>query len=515
MGHIRILIVLVISAAAWITVDARAEDQPNIIFIMADDLGWQDVGYMGAKFFETPHIDALAAEGISFSAAYSGGPNCAPTRACLMTGTYTPRHHIYTPGGKAKGNAEYMRLLVPVKNRRDKNLEAKADAQFAITNSLDPSFVCIPEILRDAGYQTARLGKWHLGDDTQGFHLSSANGKGGPNGSFYGNVDVAQQLTDRALQFMEDNRDGPFFLYVAHWDVHVPHRAKKAVVAKYADKLEKLSKRERLNFNPVYAAMIEAVDQSVGRIADKVDELGIGEQTLIVFTSDNGGLPGVSQLDPLRGSKGSLFEAGVRVAACMRWPGTIESGAQCATPITSVDYLPTFARLAGGDLPETQPVDGTDITPLLRGDPIEERSIFWHYPLYLQGKGLTIQIPASERPNIDDQRNRTGNARRKAGGNRNQAAGDRYSWRGFPSTSMRRGDWKLIEFHEDQSIGLFHLAEDPGETRNLASEMPDRVAELKAELDRWQDLTDAPIPSLPNPECVLAPISTPIASLPE
>jgi arylsulfatase A-like enzyme len=454
---------------------SHAAEQPNIIFIMADDLGWQDVGYMGAEFFETPNIDRFAAQGMTFTAAYSGGPNCAPTRACLMSGTYSPRHHIYTPGGRSKGKIEYMRLLVPARDRKDKSLKEKAAAQFPITNSLDPEFVCIPEILGAAGYRTARLGKWHLGDDTQGFDLSSANGKGGPNGSFYGNVDVAEQLTDRAVKFIEENRDGPFFLYLTHWDVHVPHRARQEVVKRYRAKLRKLPTDKRRNFNPIYAAMIEAVDQSVGRVAAKVDELGIAENTLIVFISDNGGLPSVSQLDPLRGSKGSLFEAGVRVPACMRWTGKIKPKSTCDTPITSVDFLPTFAKLADGKLPTRQPVDGVDISPLLLGKDIAERSIFWHFPLYLQGRGLTIDVPG----------------------------GKTYSWRGFPSTSLRRGDWKLIEFHEDDSVGLYNLKDDPSEKNNLAASMPDRAAQLRAELDDWQAATKAPVPTEPNPKCVL------------
>lgn len=466
---------LIILAVLVSHCSADAADQPNIIFIMADDLGWQDVGYIGAEFFETPNIDQFAAQGMTFTSAYSGGPNCAPTRACLMSGTYTPRHHIYTPGGKAKGNPEFMRLLVPAKSRKDKALEKKAAAQFPITNSLDPKFVCIPEILGPAGYRTARLGKWHLGEDTQGFDLSSANGNGGPGGSFYGNVDVAEQLTDRAVKFIEDNRDGPFFLYLTHWDVHVPHRARKDIVKRYQAKLDALPKEQRKNFNPVYAAMIEAVDRSVGRVAAKVDELGIADNTLIVFISDNGGLPSVSQLDPLRGSKGSLFEAGVRVPACMRWTGTIKPKTTCNTPITSVDFLPTFAKLAGGQLPTTQPIDGTDISPLLHGKNIPERSIFWHFPLYLRGVGLTIDVPG----------------------------GKTYSWRGFPSTSLRRGDWKMIEFHEDDTVGLYNLKEDPGEQNNLAASMPDRVAQLRGELNQWQATTNAPIPTEPNPNCVL------------
>ena len=454
---------------------AQKAKQPNFIFILADDLGWKDVGFMGCEFFETPNIDRLAKQGMKFTSAYSGGPNCAPTRACLMSGTYTPRHQIYTPGGMSKGNPKYMRLLVPARERKDQALKKKAAAQFAIRNSLEPSFVCIPEVLGEAGYRTARIGKWHLGEDVQGFHLSTANGKGGPGGKFYGNVDVAEKMTDRALQFIEKNRDGPFFLYLTHWDVHGPHRARKKVTERYKEKLAALPASERRRFNPVYAAMIEAVDRSVGRVADKVDELGIAENTLIVFTSDNGGLPKVSQLDPLRGQKGSLFEAGVRVATCMRWPGRIKPGTTCEIPVTSVDFLPTFTSLAGGELPKKQPIDGVDISPLLRGEKIAERSIFWHYPLYLQGRGLDIRVPQ----------------------------GKTYSWRGFPSTSLLHGQWKLIEFHEDDSIALYNLKEDPGETRNLAKDMPDRAARLRADLEAWQKNTKAPVPKLPNPECIL------------
>lgn len=472
-----LLAVVLLLLATGLTAEAR---KPNIIFIMADDLGWQDVGYMGADFFETPNIDRFATQGMKFTSAYSGGPNCSPTRACIMSGTYTPRHKIYTPGGMSKGNQKYMRLLVPAKSRKDKALAKQAKAQFPINNSLAASFVCIPEVLKQAGYQTARIGKWHLGDDTQGFDLSTANGKAGPGGSFYGDIDVAHQLTERAVQFIEDNKDQPFFLYLTHWDVHVPHRAPKAVVNRYKEKLDKLSPQERQNFNPVYAAMIHAVDKSLGRIAWKVDSLDLAEDTLIVFISDNGGLPSVSQLDPLRGQKGSLFEAGVRVPACMRWKGTIEPRSLCPTPITSVDFLPTFASLAGAALPSDQPIDGVDLTPLLRGNSIPERSIYWHYPLYLQGKGLVIDVPASE-----------SNGKKT------------YSWRGFPSSSLRRGPWKLIEFHEDDSIALYNLVDDPGEETNLADAMPELATSLRKDLDQWQAETNAPISSTPNPECVL------------
>ncbi|KKK73309.1 hypothetical protein LCGC14_2895120, partial [marine sediment metagenome] len=206
----RFLMMLITACLAWPVL--AADTKPNIVFILADDLGWQDVGFAraefaGAEFFETPHIDALAEQGTTFSAGHSGGPNCAPTRACLMSGTYVPRHMIYTPGGLSKGNIKYMRLLVPARNRRDKALQKQAASQFPITNSLDPKFICIPEVLKPAGYTSARIGKWHLGEDTQGFDLSSANGKGGPDGSFYGNVDVAEQEKIGQTGVAERKRD--------------------------------------------------------------------------------------------------------------------------------------------------------------------------------------------------------------------------------------------------------------------------------------------------------------------
>ncbi|MEM0925349.1 MAG: sulfatase [Planctomycetota bacterium] len=416
----RIILPVIVAILGCFSEASGDEPPPNLVFIMADDLGWKDVGFMGASFFETPNLDRFASSGMTFTSAYSGGPNCSPTRACLMSGTYTPRHQIYTPGGMAKGNTRYMKLLVPAKGRKDKQLNQLAGSQFAIRNQLDPSFVCIPEVLRSAGYTSARIGKWHLGDDTQGFDLSTSDGSGGPGGRFYGDVDVAEQLTDRAVEFVEANRNKPFFLYLTHWDVHVPHRARRAIVKRYQAKLGQLELGQRRNFNPVYAAMIQAVDTSVGRVVAKIQELGIERKTLVIFTSDNGGLPSVSQLYPLRGQKGSLFEAGVRVPFVASWPGKIQGGTRCETPITSVDLLPTFAGLAGAKLPTSQPVDGVDVSPLFFGKSIPERSIFWHYPLYLQGRGLEVSL----------------------------GGGKTYSWRGFPSTSVRRGRFKLIEFHE-------------------------------------------------------------------
>lgn len=446
-------------------------EKPNIIFIMADDLGWKDVGFMGAEFFETPNLDKLAKEGMIFNQAYSGGPNCSPTRACLMSGTYAPRHKIYTPGGSSKGVPQYMPSLVPARERKDKGLDQKAKEQFEITNVLSPDFVCIPEILKTAGYTSIRLGKWHLGEDLQGFDFSTVSGNDGPQGKRYGNVNVAHTLTDRALSFMEEYKNKPFFLYLSHWDVHGPIRAKKEVVAKYKKKLNKI-KGDHKNFNPVYAGMIEAVDKSVGRVVNKVDELGLSKKTLIIFISDNGGLAKVSQLSPLRGCKGSLLEAGIRVPCAMRWTGKIKAGSKNNIPITSVDFLPTFAKLAGAKIAKKQIVDGSDISPVLLGDSFNERSIFWHYPLYLKGLGFKRKMPD----------------------------GKTYEWRGVPSTAMRKGPYKLIEIHDQNRFELYNIVEDQEESKDLMTSQPELAKALIKEMKVWQKETKAPLPTVPNPE---------------
>ena len=350
--------------------------RPNLVFVLADDLGWSHVGFMGAKFFETPYLDSLAKDGMIFDRAYTCGPNCAPTRASLISGMYGPRHHIYTPGAFAKGPIAKMKLLVP--SRRNRKVA------FPPTKTvLAPKVVSIAEVLKSAGYKTAHFGKWHLGPDSQGFDVSSSDGTPGKRGRHYGNINVAEKLTDASLEWIEKNKGEPFFLYLSHWDVHTPIRARPHVVAKY----EKKAKDAGSKANATYAAMIEAVDTSVGRLRSKLAKLGLAENTLFVFSSDNGGLPSVATNAPLFAGKGSLFEGGIRVPTCMTWPAKIAKGSRCDVPITSVDFLPSFAELAGADLPKEQPIDGVSFVPLLHGqrDKFAERSIYWFYPLYLRG----------------------------------------------------------------------------------------------------------------------------------
>ena len=436
---------------------AASGQQPNIVFVLSDDQGWNDVGFNGGEFYETPHLDRMAQEGMIFTNAYSGGPNCAPTRASLISGMYVPRHMIYTPGGKSKINPRQMKLWVPVQQRflEQAGVTAPKRDPFEVRQALRPSVVSIAEVLKKGGYTTARLGKWHGGPDTQGFDFSSSDGKPGTERNHYNDPDVTFELTDVGIEFIKENRDRPFFLYLSHWDVHSPLVAREELVAKYKQKLASWT-RNKNPYNPTYAAMVEAVDTSVGRIIETLDELNLSDRTLVIFSSDNGGTR-VSINRPLRGVKGSLYEGGVRVPTCMKWPGVIESGTKSATPITSVDFLPSFAELAGVPLPTTQPVDGESFVALLRGQRApDNRAIFWHYPLYLTG-------------------------------------------RASPASAIRKGDWKLIEYFEDGRLELYNLAVDISESYNLAATETGRTRELHQELKAWRKATNAVEPRMANP----------------
>lgn len=460
----KIILSVVLSLLA---LTAQATEKPNIVFIMADDLGWADVGYNGAEFYETPHIDSLAESGMIFNEGYPGAANCMPSRSCIMTGMYTPRTHMWTPGGQAKGDVRYMRLLVPNKSN---NL---GDNLFPSLLELQPSVVSLAETLSQAGYKTAHFGKWHLGPNGQGFDVNDTNGKGaGLSQKFYGNKDVAEWLTDAAVDYIAENKDGPFFIYLCHWDVHTPIRARKEVVDKYKQKLA--SRQWSKDWNPTYAAMIEAVDISVGRVRKALEDHGVADNTLLVFTSDNGGASGSTWCEPLKGAKGAFYEGGIRVPLCMSWPNVIASGSTCDTPVTGVDYLPTFAEIAGAPLPNSQPVDGVSVLPLIQGsDALTDRAVYWHYPLYLQGGSYAQVIPIH--------------------------GTDRMYWRATPCSVIRKGDWKLMQFFESNKLELYNIKQDVSEAHDLAAEQPEIVAELLKDLQRWQDETKAAIPSTTNP----------------
>lgn len=453
------------------TLTISAQQRPNIVFVLADDLGYADVGFNGQRFYETPNIDALAKDGLILTDFYSGGPNCAPTRACINTGMYTPRHKLFTPGGQAKGDVKSMRFAVPTKGEDD----PVYNTIDSMPNVIDGYHTSIAEILNKVDYVSARFGKWHLGDDTQGFTVSSSNGDPAiENGKFYGDINVAEDLTDAAIQFIDDNKAKPFYLYLCHWDVHGPIHARKEVVAKYKKKLETFSDDGAWEWNPIYAAMLDAVDTSVGRLRAKIKQLGLENNTLFIFSSDNGGASFATTNRPLRGAKGAFFEGGIRVPTCAAWPAVIKPGTRNGAALTSVDFLPTFAALTGAPLPKNQPVDGRSFAGILKGqNDLQNRAIFWHYPLYLAGAGYNQVLPTY--------------------------GTQKMTWRAVPSTVIRKGDYKLIYYYEYDNYKLFNVRDDISEKNDLAKKMPAKAKELHTELVAWVKMTKAPVPSKSNP----------------
>ncbi|WP_432798516.1 sulfatase [Poriferisphaera sp. WC338] len=442
--------------------------KPNIIFILADDLGYMDVAYNNPSFYETPNINQLAADGLIFTNAYSCGPNCAPTRASLISGTYTPRHHIYTPGARSKGRLDYMRLAVP--NRESNN---------PLYNTI-PTPTALPENtpsiatnLKAAGYTTARFGKWHLGPHHLGFDISSTSDKPNDTKTHYNDINIAETLTSRAITFIDNHKDKPFFLYLSHFDVHTPIKARADITDYFKQKLEKTDEK----YNPIYAAMIHAVDHSVGRIRDHLKKIHLDQNTIIIFSSDNGGVTSVTTNKPLRSGKGSLFEGGIRIPTIILYPHVTAPNTRCDTPINSVDFLPTFAEIAQSPIPSDQLCDGISILPLLKSEHINPRPIFWYYPLYLSGNKKVRNIPVHNTDHI--------------------------YWRGVPAAAIRFGDYKLIRYFENNSTKLFNLKNDISETTDLSTLNPQMHQELLTMLNNWLADTNAHIPTKLNPTFTL------------
>jgi arylsulfatase A-like enzyme len=418
----------------------------------------------GSRYYETPHIDRLAAEGMRFTNAYASAPNCAPSRAALLSGQYGPRTGIYTVGSAERGRAE-LRALVPVANETRLSLDV----------------VTLAETLTEAGYVTGHAGKWHLGGDgflpnDQGFEWSVAGDeRGSPPGYFYpyerggrslpdleegqeGEY-LADRLIDESIRFIEQQSDAPFFLYLSHYSVHTPIQAKPELVERYVDRAPSDG-----HGNPTYAAMVQSVDEGVGRIVDTLERLGLSENTVVIFYSDNGGFGPVTSMAPLRGSKGMLYEGGIRVPLIVRWPGRVRRGSVTEVPVIGTDFYPTFAEIASADLVADHVLDGTSFLPLLtQSGEIPARDLMWHFPAYLQSDA--------------------------------SVAGP---WRTTPASAIRRGAYKLIHFFEDDRWELYDLSRDTAESNDLSLEMPDITDELRDALRSWWHETGAFIPSEPN-----------------
>ncbi|KMT64830.1 sulfatase [Catenovulum maritimum] len=435
--------------------------KPNVIMIVIDDLGWADVGYnQTTDLFETPNIDAFAKQSLRFDNAYAGAANCAPSRAVLMSGQYGPRHGVYTVSPSARGNAK-TRKLIPIKN----------------TRGISTEIITMAETLKTAGYTTGNFGKWHLGadPDKQGFDVNVAgshqgmtfhyfspynlpNIKDGPEGEY-----LTDRLTTEVIDWVKSVKDKPFFVYLPYYTVHTPYQAVLDKVQKYHDKGIK-EKRQA-----TYAAMVESMDTNVGRIFSMLEAEKLDENTLVIFTSDNGGYRMSSFPSPIRGGKGSYYDGGIKVPLLVRWPGKIKPGIN-PTPVTNADFYPTLTSLTKADKPN-QILDGMDLSSvLLNQETKESRDLFWHFPVYLQAH----HAPTDQ--------------------------GQDPLFRTRPGSAIRSGNWKLIQYFENNEYELYDLANDVGETNNLAAQNPAKLNELKSKLEAWQQEIGAAIPTELNPE---------------
>jgi arylsulfatase A len=449
---IRMGICAAASVAALLTVPfttlaADVARRPNIVFILMDDMGWRDVGFMGNRFVETPNIDKLAKNGLVFTQSYSSAPNCAPTRACLMSGQYTPRHGIYTVvDPRQQPGSPWQKLM-----------GAHSESDLATEN------VTIAEALKSGGYLTAFFGMWNLGRGRTG--PVTPGGQGFDTVVFPENIGFAKdayfddngkylsdRLTDEVLKFIDKNQKQPFFVYLPDHAVHAPFEPKPDLLKKYEKKAAKDDDRRN---HAEYAATIEAVDQNVGRIVKHLDTLGLTENTVIVFTSDNGGTQQFTA--PLTGSKGQLYEGGIRVPLAISWSGLKKPGSKCDAPVSTVDWYPTLLELAGIKPPKDKVLDGVSLVTALEGAAeLSRPRLFWHFPCYV-GKAT-------------------------------------------PSSAMREGDFKLIEFYENGGHReLYNLRTDPNEEHDLAKSQPDKAAAMYRTLLAWQKETGAAIPRDANP----------------
>jgi arylsulfatase A-like enzyme len=456
------------------TVFGAAARPPNIVLIFADDLGWKDVGYNGSDFNETPHLDRMAKEGMVFHHAYAAAGNCAPSRACLLSGTYTPRHHVYAVGSTDRGPKESQRL-VPIPNR----------------NGLAKENVTLADALKAAGYRTGHFGKWHLAGrggslpNEQGFDVTfDSFGEGqleeGSEGNKQGPPSDPKgvfTLTRKAIEFIQSSREGPFFCYVAHHAIHTPLQGRPESLARFEAK-----KPGTQHKNAMYAACTYDLDASVGMLLQKLKDLGLDDNTLVVFTSDNGALQTSSQ-EPLRGSKGGYYEGGIREPFVVRWPGVIKPGSESHAPIINVDLYPTFLAAAGAKPPAGKTLDGESLLPLWRAEgALRREAIFWHFPGYLDKPVL-----------------------------RGRESDVRLGFRSRPVSVIRKGDWKLHLFHEEwqldggrgkldtnQAVELYNLREDVGERHDLATRNRAKRDELLSDLLTWMQQTSALLPGEPN-----------------
>ena len=464
--------VLVLSIGTAVVGGEVSERPLNFVILLADDLGWADLACYGGDLHATPNLDRFAARSLKFTDAYAAAPVCSPTRASVLTGKYPARLHMTIWRESSDRPPQNRKLVPPI-----------------TVGDLPHTEVTLAEVLHDAGYYTAHVGKWHLGDasyypQTHGFDVNiggthwgapttffypySGSGTFGKDFRYVPHLEfgtegeyLTDRLTSEALGVLEAAGDRPFFLNMCWYSVHTPIEAPDEMVDRYAAKIEPGLDHT----NPAYAAMVESLDTNVGRILAKLDALNLADRTVVIFTSDNGGFINkyrgqtVTNNAPLRSGKGSLYEGGVRVPLLIRWPGVTPEGEVCREPVSTIDFYPTILQMAGleGDEEHNATVDGRSLVPLLEDAEasLDRDFMCWHYPHYYPTTG--------------------------------------------PVSSIRAGDWKLIEYQEDMHVELYNLAEDLGEKTNLAIRTPGRTAALRQQLHAWRQAVDAQMPQ-PNPD---------------
>jgi arylsulfatase A-like enzyme len=448
--EMKVMKTLVLLFLLLITTFGAGADQPNVVFILADDLGWTDLACYGSGYYETPNIDRLATQGIRFTSAYSCGPNCQPTRAALLSGQYMPTNGVYRVGSRDESPWN-LQLLEPPETLLFLGTEK----------------ISYGKAVKSAGFVTSYFGKWHLGVGMDQFHplhhgFDEAIISGGslhfnfvtyPAVAYTAGTYSADFFTDQALRFIEGNRSNKFCLTVSYIEPHAPYQAPQRLIDQFVGKAPAGG-----HTNPVYAAMIASIDENVGRILQKLDDLGL-TNTIVIFTSDNGGVIPATSNDPLRSGKGSLYEGGIRVPLIVRWPGMIATNRVTDTVVNSVDLYATILDATGSSVPQEYPIDGISFLNTLTNETSgsTSRHIFWHYPGY---------------------------------------SGPESSYTTSPVSSVRNGEFVLLKFWEDNHVELYNLQADLSETNNLASEFPELAITMEAILTNWLAETHAPMPRL-------------------
>ena len=459
----KILILIIISLFISCQTIENKNENPNIVLIVADDLGWTDVSYMGSKYYETPNIDKLSRSGMTFYNGYASAANCAPSRATMLSGRYNTHHGIYTVGASERGS-EKTRKIIPIKNE----------------TILDLRYFLIPEMLKNEGYVTGHFGKWHLGSqgffpEQSGFDVNiGGNESGGPGGYFSPYINpnledgpIGEYLTDRigneVVSFINYNQNETFFAYVPFYSVHSPIQSKKEYQEKYSNK-----DGDKNHNRPDYAGMIESLDENIGKILNTIEELNLSEKTLIIFTSDNGGIRAISNQFPLRAGKGSYYEGGIKVPLIFSWKGKIIEESESYERVSNIDFFPTIKKIIGHKNKNLH-LDGLDLNPIFKGKTLENRTLFYHFPIYLQAYNVHLD-------NGTDPLFRT-----------------------RPGSVIIKDNWKLHHYFEDGKIELYNIEEDISESIDLSKTNLEKTKELYHDLNKWREANNAPIPLENNP----------------